>query len=174
MSSRACMPTSTRSCGRPPSSPSPPSWPTCATTKGSPQPAPHPPRRLAPSGRRHAVGSNRKPPYDAGGATPLPNPCGFRVRTIMRCESCGTTNVAGNRFCGHCGLALALVCATCGSPAPVGQLFCGHCGTPFMATAVPEPAAAPELRWASVLFADLVGYTSLTHGWDAEDVREML
>jgi class 3 adenylate cyclase len=31
-----------------------------------------------------------------------------------------------------------------------------------------------ELRWASVLFVDLVGYTSLTHSWDAADVRDML
>ncbi len=31
-----------------------------------------------------------------------------------------------------------------------------------------------ELRWASVLFVDLVSYTPLTEGWDAEDVRELL
>lgn len=31
-----------------------------------------------------------------------------------------------------------------------------------------------ELRWASVLFVDLVSSTSLTEGRDAEDVRDLL
>ena len=31
-----------------------------------------------------------------------------------------------------------------------------------------------QLHWASVLFVDLVEYTSLTQGWDAADVRELL
>ena len=34
--------------------------------------------------------------------------------------------------------------------------------------------ALPELRWVSVLFVDLVGFTSLSDGRDAEDVREVL
>ncbi len=42
---------------------------------------------------------------------------------------------------------------------------------PAAVTAAPRSA---ELRWASVLFVDLVDYTSLTQTWDAADVREML
>ena len=35
-------------------------------------------------------------------------------------------------------------------------------------------APISELRLASVLFVDLVGYTPLTLGWDAEEIRELL
>jgi class 3 adenylate cyclase len=48
-------------------------------------------------------------------------------------------------------------------------------------TAVAEPAAPPsaaeavaERRLVSVLFADLVGFTSLSESRDAEEVRELL
>ncbi|MBA2532211.1 MAG: AAA family ATPase [Nocardioidaceae bacterium] len=92
----------------------------------------------------------------------------------MRCESCGTSNAADNRFCGHCGSPLARICASCGTPSLVDQSFCGQCGARLTESPVPEQAEVPQLRWASVLFVDLVGYTPLTDGWDAEDVREML
>src|SRR3954470_9491939 len=95
----------------------------------------------------------------------------------MRCESCGTTNAVGDRFCGQCGRGLALACRVCGSPVPPGQRFCGQCGAAISTPpqqASSEPAATPELRWASVLFLDLVGYTPMTEGRDPEDVRELL
>jgi class 3 adenylate cyclase/predicted ATPase len=109
----------------------------------------------------------------------------------MRCESCGTVNAVANRFCGQCGSGLPLTCDGCGSEVPAGQLFCGHCGarsSPARETwARPAPASVdtvaagpagpepvPELRWASVIFVDLVGYTPMTEGRDPEDVRELL
>jgi class 3 adenylate cyclase/tetratricopeptide (TPR) repeat protein len=36
------------------------------------------------------------------------------------------------------------------------------------------PVVVPELRFVSVLFVDLVGFTSLSEGREAEDVRELL
>jgi predicted ATPase/class 3 adenylate cyclase len=46
----------------------------------------------------------------------------------------------------------------------------------LLATRLPAPASAPaaERRLVSVLFADLVGFTPLSEGRDAEDVRELL
>jgi len=41
-------------------------------------------------------------------------------------------------------------------------------------TAVSNAVVESELRWVSVLFVDLVGYTARVESWDAEDVREML
>jgi class 3 adenylate cyclase/tetratricopeptide (TPR) repeat protein len=64
--------------------------------------------------------------------------------------------------------------------------FCGECGAALTAETAPSPAqaaasasetaAAPasERRLVSVLFADLVGHTTLSEGSDAEEVRELL
>ena len=68
-----------------------------------------------------------------------------------------------------------------------GDKFCGECATPLGATVAPSPMAAQravapasapapvaERRLVSVLFADLVGFTTLTEGRDAEETRELL
>ena len=68
-----------------------------------------------------------------------------------------------------------------------GARFCDECGTELTAPAVPRlgtagenggggPASTPEpeLRPVSVLFVDLVGFTTLSEGRAAEDVRELL
>ena len=106
----------------------------------------------------------------------------------VSCQECGATNSEGNRFCGQCGSPLARVCGVCGSELAAGQRFCGQCGSQVSTEATqkggiaPERVAAgeavtapaPELHWASILFVDLVEYTSLTQNWDAADVRELL
>jgi class 3 adenylate cyclase/tetratricopeptide (TPR) repeat protein len=97
------------------------------------------------------------------------------------CPSCATDNAPGNKFCTECGASLARACPTCGAPVSVQDKFCAACGSP-VAGAPPPPAAAAqppeapaaERRLVSVLFADLVGFTSLSEQRDAEDVRELL
>jgi class 3 adenylate cyclase/tetratricopeptide (TPR) repeat protein len=102
----------------------------------------------------------------------------------MMCAACGTVNDAGRKFCGGCGAPLALICAACGSANPSGVKFCGECGG-SVATAVdaslldPGERSSPlavvaERRLVSVLFADLVGFTALSEGRDAEEVRDLL
>jgi class 3 adenylate cyclase/tetratricopeptide (TPR) repeat protein len=101
---------------------------------------------------------------------------------VVACPHCGTECAAGQKFCGECGSPLTAVCAACGSPNPPDHKFCGECGA-AIGTA-PTPAAAPapttptssgaERRLVSVLFADLVGFTSLSETRDAEEVRELL
>ncbi len=104
----------------------------------------------------------------------------------MICTNCGAENPATNRFCGECGSPLARTCPSCGAPQPPATKFCGECGNPLAATAVPasafasapaqeardEPAA--ERRLVSVLFADLVDFTTLSESRDSEEVRELL
>jgi class 3 adenylate cyclase len=97
------------------------------------------------------------------------------------CAECGTQNEPGRKFCGECGQRLAAPCPTCGTPNTPGTKFCGECGTPLPAGDATASVAAPEAltpaterRLVSVLFADLVGFTTISESRDAEDVRELL
>ncbi len=99
----------------------------------------------------------------------------------MICTSCATENEAGRKFCLSCGQRLALTCPSCGTPNTSGARFCGECGVELAAAGADSPASAPgvepptaERRLVSVLFADLVGFTTLSEARDAEDVRELL
>ena len=94
------------------------------------------------------------------------------------------------RFCGQCGGSLSLLCRACGAQNDATQLFCGQCGVkleadpaernrpdilaPRIRPAGDPPRIASERRHVTVLFADLVGFTSLSGQRDAEDVRELL
>ncbi len=98
----------------------------------------------------------------------------------MRCSACGTENEAGRKFCLECGAPLAVLCSACGSPNNPKAKFCGECGTSLPEAGLPAAVqghdAAPqaERRLVSVLFADLVGFTTLSESRDAEEVRELL
>ncbi|MFL5707966.1 MAG: AAA family ATPase [Chloroflexota bacterium] len=104
----------------------------------------------------------------------------------MVCSACGTENDAGRRFCDTCGAPLAVACRTCGSSNRPTARFCGDCGTPLeggggaatpriSGRATTEPLATQaERRLVSVLFVDLVGYTTLADGWDPEQARDLL
>lgn len=61
----------------------------------------------------------------------------------MRCQSCGTANPNGMRFCGMCGRPLA------------------------------PSAGERERRRVSVVFVDLMGFSTLTHGLDPEELRDL-
>jgi class 3 adenylate cyclase/tetratricopeptide (TPR) repeat protein len=99
------------------------------------------------------------------------------------CPSCQTDNEPGRKFCKECATPLALACASCGSPNAPDAKFCGECASPLTASAsatapvaehAVEVAPVAERRLVTVLFADLVGFTTLAEGRDAEDVRELL
>ncbi len=104
----------------------------------------------------------------------------------MTCPVCGATNEPGRKFCGQCGTRFALTCPSCGTANPADVRFCGECGyalvsvDPVAETAGPAAAqrsgGAPvtERRLVSVLFADLVGFTTVSEGRDPEAVRELL
>ena len=59
-------------------------------------------------------------------------------------------------------------CTSCGSQIPDGARFCQSCGHP-VALAQPE-----ERRIVTVLFADLVGFTTLAERMDPEQVKRMV
>ena len=60
-------------------------------------------------------------------------------------------------------------CPNCGQENPAGARFCFACGTPFE-----EKPAREERKVVTVLFADLVGFTSRAEQMDPEDVRALL
>ncbi len=110
----------------------------------------------------------------------------------MTCATCASSQPEGKRFCADCGAPLTSVCPTCGSPAVPGARFCGDCGAPvaviapgshFAGPGIPAPpgvgadgsaTAVAERRVCSILFCDLVGFTSLSESRDPEQVRELL
>ncbi len=94
---------------------------------------------------------------------------------VVTCPSCSTENAPSRKFCGQCGSLLALPCASCGTLNQPGDRFCGECGLPLTAAPDEEPIEPlAERRLVTVLFADLVGFTSYSEDRDAEEVRELL
>src|SRR5687767_5765116 len=114
----------------------------------------------------------------------------------MICPDCSTPNEPGRKFCGECGVRLAVACPSCGTANSPGTRFCGECGTALDTTTAGPAAAAPagaaravqgyaptglpasapvaERRLVTILFADLVGFTTIAEGRDHEEVRELL
>src|SRR5919204_240150 len=101
----------------------------------------------------------------------------------MLCPSCAIENEPGRKFCAECGSPLAVACPSCGVANSPGAKFCGECGSSLAREAVlvapagepPAPTApVAERRLVSVLFADLVGFTTISESRDAEGVRELL
>ncbi len=110
---------------------------------------------------------------------------------MVRCSQCGTENEPGRKFCKECAAPLAVVCPSCGTSNSPDAKFCGECATPLQGASAPASSAAPtgqpapaapattpapvaERRLVSVLFTDLVGFTTFSEQRDSEDVRETL
>lgn len=87
------------------------------------------------------------------------------------CALCGAENAAAQKFCGECGLALAVLCPN-GHENPPPQKFCGECGAAL--ASAPVTTSAGERRFVSVLFADLVGFTTFSEAHDHEEVRALV
>jgi len=121
----------------------------------------------------------------------------------MLCPSCGVAaSSPTQKFCAECGTRFGQSCPSCATPYEGNPKFCPECGfglqgaapslqaagsngapTPGAPASVPAAAVAPdagsastvaERKLVSVLFADLVGFTSISESRDAEAVREQL
>ncbi|HSV37925.1 MAG TPA: adenylate/guanylate cyclase domain-containing protein, partial [Nocardioidaceae bacterium] len=102
---------------------------------------------------------------------------------MRTCGACGATGHADTAvFCFACANPLAgdPTCGSCGSEVPPEARFCPNCASPLAAGAapvLPAPVATPRgsaRKITSVLFGDLVGFTTLSESRDAEEVRELL
>src|SRR5215211_6027278 len=119
------------------------------------------------------------------------------------CGACGRPVLAGMRFCGYCGTAVAAwwTCASCSGENPPGTNFCGHCGRPAEAAAATAAASAEDVsetlrsfvagqvaerlvetggvlpeerRLITALFADVSGFTTLADKLDPEQLLEVI
>jgi class 3 adenylate cyclase/tetratricopeptide (TPR) repeat protein len=100
------------------------------------------------------------------------------VVATVACHSCGEQTPAG-KFCIHCGASAQQRCSSCGQLVVPGAKFCLECGNALAGAPAPGRAAVidqqvSERRLVSVLFADLVGFTTLSEHRDPEEVRELL
>ena len=93
----------------------------------------------------------------------------------LTCADCGAQARDDARFCASCGAGLTRSCPGCGVAVEPGARFCSSCGESLSRSAtVPAVAPSEERRIISVLFADLVGFTSHTERTDPEDSRRRL
>jgi class 3 adenylate cyclase len=96
------------------------------------------------------------------------------------CPNCGTVNPPSAKFCSECATPLG---ARAGASAAAPRPATGTSAGTSSGTSVGLGGAAgndvldgpiSERRVVSILFADLVGFTSLSEGRDHEEVRELL
>ena len=74
-----------------------------------------------------------------------------------------------------CGAALAAICPKCGTENPPQAKFCIECGTALGdASATPEEPPPEERRHATVIFADLSGYTAVSERLDPERMKSLI
>ena len=102
----------------------------------------------------------------------------------MLCSTCGEVNPATNRFCRGCGAPLVAICPRCASESLPGAIFCGACGATLGQTEGADrtspivsrsaPTIRSELKYVTVLFADLLSSTELVARLDAEEAMEHL
>ncbi len=86
------------------------------------------------------------------------------------CPACGFVNPGDAVYCGRCGGTLGPTCPSCGfGPLPAGLAYCTACGAE-----IESPEVALERKIVSVVFVDIVEFTSLAEKLDPEDVRRII
>ena len=108
----------------------------------------------------------------------------------MKCKKCDFENPAGANFCNKCGSKLELACPQCSNVNPPVSKFCNECGHNLINSytaaesskiahqpaRLPESPSLPEgeRRHATIVFADLSGYTSMNERLDPEEVEAIM
>src|SRR5258708_12265297 len=112
----------------------------------------------------------------------------------MKCLHCQHDNRGGAKFCEQCAAPLQRNCFHCGAPLPETAKFCPECAHSVAAPAyaaghqtpsrdAPErlatalsghPPIEGERRQATVLIADISGYSAMCARLDAENVQNLL
>ena len=89
----------------------------------------------------------------------------------MTCPGCGRASRSGARFCSGCGTSLAPRCPACGAESETDARFCDACGAALAALPARETVAR---KVVTIVFADLIGSTSLHERLDPESVNRVM
>ncbi len=100
----------------------------------------------------------------------------------MECHGCSRRLDDDARFCPGCGLAVEARCGACGASLDVDARFCKHCGAASGAAVGANDSRSRDQRRdrvrerkvATLLFADLVGFTGLGETHDPELVSSLV
>ncbi|HZW75931.1 MAG TPA: adenylate/guanylate cyclase domain-containing protein, partial [Caldimonas sp.] len=93
----------------------------------------------------------------------------------MNCAACQHENPAASAFCEECGARLERRCPSCESLCTPTAKFCRSCGaalTGGAAKTTPDEAVARKV--VTIVFADLMGSTSLHERLDPESVSRVM
>jgi len=120
--------------------------------------------------------------------------------TSIPCPHCGHQNPPGLAVCDHCATPLANLCPNCGFENPRGFKFCGNCGTNLLTASLVRPSDSEQLRrvrgfipgqlvdkilnaskqiegerrTVTILFSDVVGFTTISEKLDPEAVYTII
>ncbi|MGH7899799.1 MAG: double zinc ribbon domain-containing protein [Candidatus Binatia bacterium] len=96
----------------------------------------------------------------------------------MKCPSCGHVNRARAKFCEECSALLSRKCARCGTELRAAAKFCDECAAPVDAPPASRPVPAGDdvvaRKVLTIVFADLIGSTSLHERLDPESVSRVM
>jgi class 3 adenylate cyclase len=113
----------------------------------------------------------------------------------VHCPRCQHENRPQAKFCEECGGPLARACPSCGAPVSAAAKFCSECAHPLAEPVAQPRFASPhaytpkhlaekiltsksalegERKQVTVLFVDVIGFTSLSERLDPEDVHGLM
>ncbi len=108
----------------------------------------------------------------------------------MLCSRCTQENRPEARFCRACGSPLPRLCAACGAEAPADGAYCDRCGAALSSEPAAPASYTPkhladrilrsratiegERKHVTVLFADVVGFTSIAEQIDPEEAHALM
>jgi class 3 adenylate cyclase/tetratricopeptide (TPR) repeat protein len=112
----------------------------------------------------------------------------------MQCPKCGLEVSDQAIYCTNCGAQLKITCPKCKANTQAGVAFCSQCGAHLLIQEFPEnanqvekstfpsppiastqPQSDPyERRTLTILFADIVGYTTISEILDPEQLAEIM
>jgi class 3 adenylate cyclase/tetratricopeptide (TPR) repeat protein len=111
------------------------------------------------------------------------------------CSVCGHANSAGARFCSNCGARLGIECPRCGHHNDASGSFCTECGGPLSSSPGAPQYTSPqsytpqaladkilagrkqlegERKLVTAVFADVVGFTTMSERLDPEDAHALM